>query len=173
MELARPAHCPCCGSASRPLGVGLVLHGHGLRARLVTIFSAYGSEIVEILVRRYLCRGCGAVVVVAPAEVARRHLYTLCVIAAALAAWSHGSRPARLVRAEHGAFRIVGAAARGWPSLVRWTRGASRLWPRLSPSSSASPRRAAHAVCAKLSAFAPLPTGHVPDDAVAGAIHAT
>ncbi len=173
MELARPARCPCCASASRPLGVGLVLHGHGLRARLVTVARAYGSEIVEILVRRYLCCGCGAVVVVAPAEVARRHLYTLCVIAAALAAWSHGGRPARLVRVEHGAFRIVGAAARGWRSLVRWTRGASRLWSRLGPTSSASPRRAAHALCAKLSAFAPLPTGHVPDDAVAGATHAT
>lgn len=123
--------------------------------------------------RRYVCGVCGAVALVVPAEVARGHLYGLCAIAAALAAWSHGGRSARLVRAEHGAFPVVGASARGWPSLVRWTRGGRRLWPRLGPPADTSPRRAAHALCAKLSAFAPLPTGRVLDDAVAGSVHAT
>ena len=152
--------------------MGLVLHGHGLRARTVFVRGAHQVEITEVLARRYVCCACGAVVLVVPAEVARRHLYTLCVIAGALAAWSHGALPARAVRAAYGAFPIVGASARGWRSLVRWTRGASRLWPRLGPPPAASPQRAAHALCAKLSVFAPLPTGHVPDDAVAGAIHA-
>lgn len=114
MELARPAHCPGCGAASRPLGRGLVLHGHGLRARTTFARGVHRAEITEVLARRYVCCACGAVVLVVPAEVARRHLYTLCVIAGALAAWSHGVLPARAVRAEYGAFPIMGAAARGW-----------------------------------------------------------
>lgn len=153
--------------------MGLVLHGHGLRARTTFVLGSHGAEITEVLARRYVCCACGAVVLVVPAEVARRHLYTLCVIAGALAAWSHGLLPARAVRAAYGAFPIVGAAARGWPSLVRWIRGASRLWPRLGPQAAASPRRAAHALSARLSAFAPLPTGRVLDDSVVGAVHAT
>jgi hypothetical protein len=137
------------------------------------VLGPHGSEMVEILARRYVCLACGAAVLVVPAEVARRHLYTLCVIAAALAAWSHGGQPAGRVRVEHGAFPIVGASARGWLSLARWTRSAGRLWPRLGPPPAASPRRAAHAVCARLSVFAPLPTGHVPHDAITGSVHAT
>lgn len=153
--------------------MGLVLHGHGLRARTAFVHGVHRTEITEVLARRYVCSACGAVVLVVPAEIARRHLYTLSVIAGALGAWSHGVLQAHAVRAAYGAFPIVGAAARGWPSLVRWIRSASRLWPRLGPPPAASPRRAAHALCAKLSAFALLPTGRVAEDAVAAAIHAT
>jgi hypothetical protein len=155
------------------VGAGRVLHGHGLRTRLVTVPRAYGGEIAEVLVRRYVCVGCGAVVVVVPAELAFGHLYTLSVIASALAAWSHGGLSARQVRSRHSAFRLVGASARGWPSLVRWARCSQSLWPRIGPPVEASPRAAAHALCAKLSAFAPLPSGRVLYDAVAGAVHAT
>jgi hypothetical protein len=126
---------------------------------------------VEILARRYVCLACDAVVLVLPADVGRGHMYSLLVIAAALAQWSTGVS-ARTVRAALGAFAIVGAASTGWPSLARWTRSAVRIWPRLKPRGWGSPRSRAGLVSAQLSAFAPVPTGRVLIDAVAGAVHA-
>jgi hypothetical protein len=130
------------------------------------------STVTEIEARRYVCRACDAVVLVVPADVARRCLYTLSVIAAALAQWSHAGRSSSAVRFAFGAFSILGDAATGWPSLIRWSRMAGRLWPRITPLPCASPRARAHRVSAKLSAFAPVPSGHVLDDSVAGAVHA-
>jgi hypothetical protein len=130
------------------------------------------SQLTEILARRYLCRACGAVALVMPADVARRCLYTLSVIAAAIAQWSHGGWSAAAVRSAFGAFLLLGAAARGWPSLVRWARKAERLWPRIGRLPCLSPRALAHRVSAKLSAFAPVPLGRVLVDCVAGAVHA-
>jgi hypothetical protein len=128
--------------------------------------------MTEIAARRYVCRACDAVVLVVPADVARRCLYTLSVIAAALAQWSHGELSAAAVRSRYGAFAILGDAAKGWPSLVRWSRMAGLLWPLLGRHPGASPRARAHAISARLSAFAPIPSGRVLDDCVAGAVHA-
>lgn len=133
------------------------------------------SKLTEILARRYVCRACDAVALVMPADVARRCLYTLSVIAAALAQWSHGGWSAAAVRSVFSAFLLLGAAATGWPSLVRWSRMAERLWPRIGRLPSlpcSSPRALAHRVSAKLSAFAPVPSGRVLVDCVAGAVHA-
>jgi hypothetical protein len=130
------------------------------------------SKLTEILARRYVCRACGAVALVMPADVARRCLYTLSVIAAALAQWSHGGWSATAVRSVFGAFLVLGAAATGWPSLVRWARMAERLWPRIGRLPCSSPRALAHRVSAKLSAFAPVPLGRALVDCVAGAVHA-
>jgi hypothetical protein len=130
------------------------------------------SKLTEILARRYVCRACGAVALVVPADVARRCLYTLSVIAAALAQWSHGGWSAAAVRSAFGAFPLLGAAATGWPSLLRWTCMAERLWPRIGRLPRLSPRVLAHRVSAKLSAFSPVPLGRVLTDSVAGAVHA-
>ena len=130
------------------------------------------TKIVEILARRYVCLACAAVVLVLPADVARRHLYTRIVIAAALALWSHGSLSARAVRGCFGAFAIQGHAATGWPSLRRWALSARLLWSRLRQSADGPPRQLAYRVSVQLAAFAPLPSGHVLDDAVTGAVHA-
>lgn len=172
VSVARPPHCPGCGAASRPVGACLVLHGHGLRARTVIVWVGGRSKLTEILARRYVCRACDAVALVMPGDVARRCLYTLSVIAAALAHWSHRGWSAETTRAAFGAFPVLGAAAEGWPSLVRWSHMAERLWPRLGPLPDASPRALAHRVSAKLSAFAPVPLGPVLTDCVAGAVHA-
>jgi hypothetical protein len=172
VSVARPTHCPGCGAASRPVGACLVLHGHGLRARTVVVQAGGRSKLTETQARRYVCRACGAVALVMPADVARRCLYTLRVIAAALAQWSHGGWSAAAVRSVFGAFAVLGAAARGWHSLVRWSRMAERLWPRLGRMPDVSPRALAQRVSAKLSAFAPVPLGRVLVDSVAGAVHA-
>lgn len=134
--------------------------------------GAARSQLTEILARRYVCRACDAVALVVPADVARRCLYTLSVIAAALAQWSHAGWSAAAVRATFGAFSLLGHAATGWPSLVRWAHMAERLWPRLGRLACCSPRVLAHRVSAKLAAFAPVPCGRVLVDSVAGAAHA-
>lgn len=149
-----------------------MLHGHGLRARTVIVQVGGRSKLTELLARRYVCRACDAVALVMPADVARRCLYTLSVIAAALAQWSHGGWSAAAVRSVFGAFLLRGDAATGWPSLVRWTRMAERLWPRIGGLLDLRPRALAHRVSAKLSAFAPVPLGRVLNDCVAGAVHA-
>jgi hypothetical protein len=151
----------------------LVLHGHGLRARTVIVRDLGRSVIAEIEARRYVCRACDAVVLVVPADVARRCLYTLSLIAAALAHWSYGGMPAGAVRSAFSAFSIVGHAVKGWPSLVRWSYMVQRLWPRIGHPTGASPRALAHVISAKLSAFAPIPSGRVLHDCVAGAVHAS
>ena len=72
--------------------------------------------------RRYLCRGCGAVVTVVPRGVAPRLRYRLPAIAWALGRWWQGASSAA-VRREVSPFRRVGEeAVRGWPSLRRWVR---------------------------------------------------
>jgi len=139
-----------------------VLHGHGVRARTVIVQVRGRSQLAEILARRYVCLACDAVALVMPADVARRCLYTLSVIAAALAQWSHGGWSAAAVRSAFGAFSLLGAAATGWPSLVRWSSMAEQLWPRIGGLR----------VSAKLSAFAPVPLGRVLADSVTGAVHA-
>jgi hypothetical protein len=149
-----------------------VLHGHGVRARTVIVQVRGRSLVTEIVARRYVCLACDAVALVMPADVARRCLYTLSVIAAALAQWSHGGWSAAAVRSAFGAFSLLGAAATGWPSLVRWSGMAERLWPRIGRLRHSSPRALAHRVSAKLSAFAPVPLGRVLTDSVAGAVHA-
>jgi hypothetical protein len=119
-----------------------------------------------------VCLACDAVVLVMPADVARRCLYTLSVIAAALAQWSHGGWSAAAVRSAFGAFPLLGAAATGWPSLMRWSSSAERLWPRIGRLPCSRPRALAHRVSAKLCAFAPVPLGRVLVDCAAGAVHA-
>ena len=130
------------------------------------------TKIVEVLARRYVCLACDAVVLVLPADVARRYLYTRLVIAAALALWSHGRQSASAVRGRLGAFAILGHAAHGWPALARWADSARLLWPRLRSSVEGPPQQVAQRVSVQLAAFAPVPTGQVLDDAVAGAVHA-
>jgi hypothetical protein len=53
-EEARPAQCPCCGVASRPVGQALTLHGHGKRERQVRGPLELGGapKLVTLLLRR-------------------------------------------------------------------------------------------------------------------------
>lgn len=155
------------------MGDSLVLHGHGLRPRTVIVRADGRSVLTEIAARRYVCRACDAVALVVPADVARRCLYTLTLIAAALASWSHGGLAAHAVRAAFSAFSVLGAAATGWPSLKRWTGMVTQLWPRLGEVGSHAPRVTSGRITAKLAAFAIVPSGSLLDDAPAGAVHAT
>ncbi|HTP25568.1 MAG TPA: hypothetical protein VMK12_07905 [Anaeromyxobacteraceae bacterium] len=134
VDEARPGQCPVCGSASRPAGGGIVLHGHGLRVR-----DQWGPPdatappvVIEVVGRRYECQECGAVLLVVPGGILRRRLYSAAAIALALAVWSLEEKAPAEVRARVSPWRLVGAtAAEGWASLRRWAKAVrgGRLFP--------------------------------------------
>jgi len=134
VDEVRPGRCPCCGVPSRPAGGLLGLHGHGLRERHQWGPADLGGApgLIGVLLRRSLCRACGAVVAVGPRGIAPGRLYGAGAIALALALWGCSGQPAAAVRRQVSPFTIVGAtAAAGWASLRRWSRavGAGRLFP--------------------------------------------
>lgn len=143
----------------------MVLHGHGLRERDQWGPAEAGglSEIIGILVRRFACQGCGAVITVVPRSILPRRLYSAGAIGLALALWGVAGMVPAEVRARVSPFTVVGAtAAAGWASLRRWSRAvrAGRLFPvvRALPEG-ASLRQVAARAATTLAAFAPGPGG--------------
>jgi hypothetical protein len=140
-----------------------VLHGHGLRGRLVRgpLRPDGQPEEVEIFARRYRCRRCGAVVQVVPRGVLRARLFSASAIALALGLWALRGLPAREVRRRVSPWSAVGStSAAGWASLRRWVRQAPRLFPgvRASPDGW-SARQKAERIAAALAAEAPEAAG--------------
>ena len=138
----------------------MVLHGHGLRERQIRGLDAPGEppSLRAVLVRRYACQECGAVVVVAPTAVGARRLFDLATIAFALARWHVDGVASRIVRAEASPLPFVGdSARRAWSQLRRWARRAAEILrpPRRfeAGTSTASPSRA---VLDAVAATAPL-----------------
>jgi ferredoxin len=167
VEAARPVRCPGCGAPGAPSGGRLILHGHGLRDRILL----GPKSATEVPTRRYHCMRCDAVVVVCPAELRRRHRYGAVVIAAALARWALGRVPAHRVREELGAFTVVGdEACRDWASLRRWARAGPTLWPRARPTRDGSPLSLGADLVHRLASLAPISTGVVSIDALTGAL---
>ena len=137
VDAARPAHCCACGAAARPVGELLVLHGHGVRDRQVRVAEVFGrpATMITVVVRRYQCQLCGAVITVAPRGVLPGLLYAASVIGWALALYGLGGQSMRAVRNSAGAGRVVGLDATGWPALRRWTATASTVWPSIRAAS--------------------------------------
>ncbi len=86
VEAARPGCCSRCGAASRPLGEGRVLVGHGLRERQVRGPAGPQGEPETrvILVRRYRCRLCGGLTTVLPRGLTARRHYSASAIGLSL-----------------------------------------------------------------------------------------
>ena len=124
VDEVRPARCPCCGSASRPSGQGLRLHGHGLRVRQMLGPQAALAEPVAANVpcRRYLCRNCASVVLVVPGSMLHRRWYSASAIAQALALFGLEQKSPAEIRRQTSPFKIVGTSAvAGWATLCRWS----------------------------------------------------
>jgi len=115
--------------------------------------------LVGILLRRYLCRSCGAVAVVGPRGLVRRRLYSAGAIALAFALYGVAELAPAEVRRRVSPLRIVGpTAAAGWASLRRWSRAVRTR--RLFPSVRALPavataRQVAARAATTLAAYAP------------------
>lgn len=133
-------------------------------------------ELIGILVRRYQCQPCGAVVVVVPRGLLARHMYSASAVALALALWGvAGDAPAEVRRRVSPFARVGATAAVGWASLRRWSRSvrAGRLFPvvRALPVE-AILRQVAARAATTLAAYAPGSGGLLIDSAgFIGAAH--
>ena len=102
-----------------------MLHGHGVRERQVRGPAGPDEPSTErlILLRRYLCLACGAVVVVGPSDLVPGWLFSGPAIAWALWLFGVAKRSAAEVRRRVSPWATVGAtAAAGWATLRRWAR---------------------------------------------------
>ena len=160
VEEARPGCCPRCQAASRPVGLRLVVVGHGLRERQHLGPPAPNTEplAAELRVRRYRCRNCNAVITVGPTGVLFGRHYSAAAIAWALALCGLLGLSFAEVRARVSPWRIVGvAAARSWVTLRRWVGAAGNggLFPVLRrPLRVGTVRKAAAALAEELAGHA-------------------
>jgi hypothetical protein len=124
VDEVRPARCVGCGTASRPAGEQLAVHGHGLLERqLRGVLDVGGAPGVIVLsVRRYACLACKAVMTVVPAGMLARRLYSAPSIALALHLWLLVGLSDRAVRSQVCAWRVHGRSGCGWAQLYRWAR---------------------------------------------------
>lgn len=122
VDAVRPSHCPACSSASRPVGRGLVLVGHGRRLLDMLGPPAHDAPpgFVEVLTRRYRCRACSALCTVVPGGIGVGRRYLRPAIALALTLWAIRGLPERRVRRQISPNLIVGSSVTGWASLRRW-----------------------------------------------------
>lgn len=130
---ARPSHCPICKVSGEQADGRVLLHGHGVRARrLRGPASADGAPTeFEVLVRRYACQRCRAVITVGPRGVLPRRRYTAMAIALALWMWSVWQLTDAVVRKATCPVAETGVSRpERWTTLRRWGRAArdGELW---------------------------------------------
>lgn len=159
VDAVRPSHCVACGTASRPVGACLAVHGQGVVRRQARGLLAEDGEpgIWEILARKYECQRCGAVMTVLPRGMLAGRQYTGSSIALSLWLWLVLGLSDVAVRARVGAWRVRGqSGARGWAQLYRWVRDAGRLFVLPRPiDSTLTARKAAVVAVMMLRALAP------------------
>jgi hypothetical protein len=170
VEEARPGRCPRCDAASRPVGCGLGLHGHGLRDRMVRGPLAAGDASTEtwIACRRYLCTTCDAVLMVVPCGVAPRRHYGRAAICLALGLWAIAGLPTTVVRARLGTCRPSSTTT--WRTLRRWAAAVtSGAWSWCDAATGLAPRAAAaRAVQIAAGRAPPMTSGPIWEQACAG-----
>lgn len=119
----------------------MILHGHGIRIRTVVVLPATADERAEVgecWQRRYRCTACGTILVVLPAGVMPRYLYSAGAIVVAfllveaepvgrgLAHFDAYQRQGMYVRLSAGA---LAEPCYRWRSLDRWSDRAPLWWP--------------------------------------------
>lgn len=176
VEEVRPARCPACGAASRPVGRGRGLWGHGLRERQQRGPLAVGepAQTVVIRTRRYRCQACGALSAVVPRGVLRGRHYSAGAIGLALALFGVVRLPLAAVRSRVSPWAVVGeTAAATWGTVRRWLRAIRQhrlfRWIRPAPATWTARRIAARAAMTLDALAPPTLAGQVPTRAFAGA----
>jgi hypothetical protein len=136
----RPGSCPVCNGAAREPGRPLGLIGHGLRERqLRGPTEVEAAPVIEVvLVRRYRCVRCRALITVVPREVAPRRHYSRPAIALAFALSALCAQSAATIRTAISPWRVT--ATSGWTTLRRWGAAIRRgtLFPSVAPASDAT-----------------------------------
>lgn len=123
----RPAACVACKAPSCPIGGPIQLVGHGLRQRQVLGPVEVGGvpAALVVLVRRYLCRVCGAVMTVVPRGVVPGRVYGALAIVVALALWAIQGLASAGIRARVSPWPHV-ADPRQWAMPARWVDAVAR-----------------------------------------------
>jgi hypothetical protein len=157
VDEVRPARCADCDGAARAPGRALAIVGHGLRDRQQRgPVAPDGVPTVEIvLVRRYLCPRCAAVMTVVPRDVEPRRHYARSAIALALARLGLLGETEAAVRQSISPWQI--AVTGGWRTLRRWIAAVREgvLFGAARPAAAAANR----AVAARVGQLA---LGHAP-----------
>ena len=126
----RPRVCAGCG-ASAISGGRIRLQGHGRVSRWVRGVVREGEppEDVDLVLRRYRCRSCGAVMRVGPPGVLAHRRYSAPTILFALGLWCIGALPSETVRTRVSPDLHRGATAsvQRWTTLLRWARAMTGL----------------------------------------------
>ena len=129
VDEVRPAACVQCEVASRPLGSRLQVIGHGRqRQALGPLQAGQAPSAVTLLVRRFLCLACGAVMTVLPQGVLGSRLYCVGAIVMALALWANRNVSTAEVRARVSPWNNV-AEPRQWAMPARWVRAVRQARP--------------------------------------------
>lgn len=162
VETCRPACCPACGAAGRPVGGPLVLVGHGLRARQLRGPPQPGtrSRVQTLQVRRYRCRHCGAIATVLPRGAVRARHFSATAIGLACVMYGLAGASLRETRARVSPWR---SSEPGWPVMRRWLDAIAagtifdsvRSWPDRWPRRHQA-ERVAQAVLGAATAEGPL-----------------
>lgn len=102
--------------------------GHGVTRRQVRGPLAFGecSGQIDVVLRRYRCRACGAILVVGPRGLLRRRWYGGGPIAGALASYASGSTTAAVRAITKPAGPLGPSSVERWITLVRWLDAAER-----------------------------------------------
>lgn len=160
----RPSRCPSCGAASQPVGCGIVLHGHGRRAR-----QAWGPaapdgkpEVRETLVRRYRCKRCRGTVTVTPRELLRKRLYSAAAIGLAFALFGLAGLSLLAVRERVSPWATE---ATTWHTVAQWTHAVreGRLFRVRRPPEAWTSREVAERAATTLAAQGPQAATGPPD----------
>jgi hypothetical protein len=118
---------------------------------------------VVVAARRFLCRGCGAILLVVPRGMMPRRHYAASAIALALALLGLLGLSVSEIRQRISPWQIVDkAAAERWPTLRRWVEAARRgeLFCAVRPSPPHfTMREVAERAAATIAACAPLSPG--------------
>ena len=149
------------------------MHGHGLRSRLYVGALGLGEWPAErtLLLRRYRCQDCKAVMLSCPRGVVGRLRYGLLAVVLALSLWVVEGRPGHEVREVVSPWQSAGYEPfHGWRSLSRWARRAEQLGVRERSPPTSSARERALDIVLQLSTRALVPTGSVALDACAAAL---
>jgi hypothetical protein len=105
-----------------------VIVGHGVVVRQVLgpMAPSVAPAKALVMLRRYRCRGCRAIIVVGPRGLVARRWYGGGAIAFALAAYARGETSAS-ARACTSPSRVVGGSSTDrWVTLARWIEAARR-----------------------------------------------
>jgi hypothetical protein len=171
-ERVRPSRCPRCTAAARPVGGRLGVVGHGLRERQVRgpLRPGEPPRLLVVLVRRFRCLACGAVITVVPAGVATRRHFGAGAIGIALARFGRGERACGVRDGVGG----VGPPEGGWVTLRRWAAAVRQgaLLSRLRAISGSSARDCAMRAATVLFTYAAPSLSRAPfeEQVFAGAV---